>query len=355
MSRTHSEFGNDSEVGNGNRELAEMVEALFARHDVHMGKGPIDIDRDLWSTLVELGLDRLTGDESHGGSGANWTEAALLLTAAGAHAAPVPIAENDLLAGWLLETAGLPASEHVLRTACVLDSSGSAAGVPWARCADRIVVLWNTSDARSDWRVEDVPTSDITVTAGTNLAGEPRDRVHVDLSSQSGTPVSPDTVTSFRLRGALARTLSTAGAMERIQELVVEHVTTRHQFGRPLAKFQAVQQLVADLAAEAALTRAAADAAVAVVTAEGFDTERSAFAVAAATSCAGHAASVVARNAHQVLGAIGFTMEHELHRHTNRILSWRSEFGSVRYWDDILTRAAVDAGSAGLWGVVTDT
>ncbi|MEE2033205.1 acyl-CoA dehydrogenase, partial [Rhodococcus sp. CC-R104] len=76
------------------------------------------------------------------------------------------------------------------------------------------------------------------------------------------------------------------------------------------------------------------------------------FAVAAAASCTGHAAAVIARNAHQALGAIGFTMEHELHRHANRILSWRSEFGTLASWDAELlaTAAATDE----VWPLITD-
>ena len=69
-----------------------------------------------------------------------------------------------------------------------------------------------------------------------------------------------------------------------------------------------------------------------------------AFLVAAARSCAGHASSVVVRNAHQVHGAIGTTREHRLHEFTRAALAWRSEFGSVRYWDEWLTDAALSAG-----------
>ena len=44
---------------------------------------------------------------SAGGSGAGIAEAAVVLSAAAEYAAPVPIAENDLLAAWLLEVARL--------------------------------------------------------------------------------------------------------------------------------------------------------------------------------------------------------------------------------------------------------
>jgi len=76
-------------------------------------------------------------------------------------------------------------------------------------------------------------------------------------------------------------------------------------------------------------------------------------AVAVAKSCAGHAASTVVRNAHQVHGAIGTTFEHELHWYTKPILAWRSEFGSVALWDRLLTQAAVGAGRDDAWALIT--
>ncbi len=75
--------------------------------------------------------------------------------------------------------------------------------------------------------------------------------------------------------------------------------------------------------------------------------------IAVARSCAGHAASVVVRNAHQVHGAIGTTREHRLHEFTQPALAWRSEFGSVHYWDDTLTTAALEAGCENIWGLIT--
>jgi acyl-CoA dehydrogenase len=164
--------------------------------------------------------------------------------------------------------------------------------------------------------------------------------------------VPESVVDGFTLRGALARSIATCGAMDRVLAICVEHTTSRVQFGRPLAKFQAVQAMVAGIATESALARAATENAVSLVADSDWQDPGVAFAVAAAKSTSAHAASLVARKAHQSLGAIGFTMEHELHRYTNRLLSWRSEFGSVRYWDDRLTDAAVAAGGGALWPLI---
>ena len=164
--------------------------------------------------------------------------------------------------------------------------------------------------------------------------------------------------------------------------LAVTHARERIQFGRPLAKFQAVQHLVADIAAEAALARAATDGALANALRTDWTSEPSLsssraepilsssraepilsssraehldFLVAVARSCVGHAASVVVRNAHQVHGAIGTTREHRLHEFTTRALAWRSEYGSVQSWDEALTDHAIAAGADGLWALITTT
>ncbi|MBA4023593.1 MAG: acyl-CoA dehydrogenase [Gordonia sp.] len=328
-----------------NHELAELLSSLFGRH-VDSDPHSAGIDQNLWTTLRETGLDRLTGGPDREGGEAGWAESALLLCAVGANAARVPVAENDVLAGWLLDTAGIAARDNHTRVAAVLDSAGRAGAVPWAGEVDRLVVLWRNGDG---WQVSDLARSEVGIESGRNRAGESRDAMVIDTSGLDGTPVPATVVSEYRLRGALTRSHLMVGAMSRIQQIVVEHAGARVQFGRPLAKFQAVQHMVADLAAETALADATTVAAADLAAAHGFDDPRTALAVAASRSVTGHAASVVVRNAHQTLGAIGFTREHDLHRYTNRLLSWRAEYGSVRSWDDELTRAAVDAGTKGLW------
>jgi len=152
----------------------------------------------------------------------------------------------------------------------------------------------------------------------------------------------------------LVRSIQVCAALDRVLELSVEHAAARIQFGRPLARFQAVQNLIADIAAEAALARAATEAALTAAVTSEWSASNLEFLVAVARSCAGHAASVVVRNAHQVHGAIGTTREHRLHEFTRPALAWRSEFGSVQYWDEQVTGAAVEAGAAGLWSLITN-
>jgi alkylation response protein AidB-like acyl-CoA dehydrogenase len=158
-----------------------------------------------------------------------------------------------------------------------------------------------------------------------------------------------------RLRGALMRAVQMTGAMDAAVDLTVRHATERMQFGRRLAAFQAVQQLAVDAAAEAALATAATDAALAEATATEFTGHALVLSVAIARSVCGHCASVVVRNAHQVHGAIGTTLEHALHRVTMPLLAWTNDFGSMTEWEALLAQAARQAGDAGLWELISGT
>lgn len=334
-------------------DLLAMMESVFASFAPRVGGelSAVEFDPKLWSELTDLGLARLTGGEQAGGSGGSWFDAAGLLGTAAASAVPVPVVEHDLIAGWLLESAGMPIDDGLM-TAAFVDSCGTARAVPWARSADRLVLVKPVST--SSWAVCSVAASTIRIDNGRNLAGEHRDTVHVDLDAQQWVTVSGGVGNEMVLRGALARSLQICGALEKILELCITHAITRTQFGRPLSKFQAVQHMVADIASETALARMAADAAVAKVVRSEWGDDGVLFAIAVAKSCAGHAVSSIVRQAHQIHGAIGTTNEHQLHRYTKSVLSWRSEYGSVRSWDNILTEAAIASASGNLWSLIVD-
>jgi alkylation response protein AidB-like acyl-CoA dehydrogenase len=128
----------------------------------------------------------------------------------------------------------------------------------------------------------------------------------------------------------------------------VDYANTRVQFGRPIGRFQMIQNLLAVLAGEAA----AADVAGAMASAAA-DGALDWACIAAAKVRSGEAAGTGASIAHQVMGAIGFTDEHVLHHWTQRLWSWRSEFGSERHWARRLGAMALER-DGGPWGLMTD-
>lgn len=108
------------------------------------------------------------------------------------------------------------------------------------------------------------------------------------------------------------------GTSRGMLSLARAHAVDRVQFGRPIASFQAVrhrlaESLVAIEGAEAALVAATDD-----------------FGSLLAKAAAGLAALTTARHCQQVLGGIGFTDEHELHRHVRRALVLDGLLGSAR-------------------------
>ncbi|MFJ8105783.1 acyl-CoA dehydrogenase family protein [Streptomyces sp. NPDC096132] len=100
--------------------------------------------------------------------------------------------------------------------------------------------------------------------------------------------------------------------------LARRHVLDRHQFGRPLASFQALRHRLAE-------TYVALEGAEATLTAAGDDTGS-----LLAKAAAGRAALTTARHCQQALGGIGFTAEHDLHRHVRRALVLDGLLGSSR-------------------------
>ncbi|MFB9385262.1 acyl-CoA dehydrogenase family protein [Pseudonocardia petroleophila] len=77
--------------------------------------------------------------------------------------------------------------------------------------------------------------------------------------------------------------------------------------------------------------------------------------MAAAKARTGEAAGEVARIAHQVHGAIGFTREHDLRLLTTRLWAWRDEDGSDARWQAELGATVLAAGPDALWPLVTGT
>ena len=342
--------------------LADSAERLFAAHiqkatrrSAENGEFP----HSLWHAVTEAGFTAALLPEEAGGFGATVPEAMGLLRIAAAHAAPIPLAET-MLAGWLLAKAGLAVPEGVLTVAPVRQKdsfvlrstpqgwqlTGRAARIPWGRDAAYVAVLADGPDGPV---VAVLTGNGFAGTHDGNLAGEPRDTIDVDavlpLDAVAPSPITP---AQLRAAGAAIRTVQLAGALGRALALSVAYAQTRVQFGRPIGKFQAIQQNLAIMAGQSAAAIAAADMA-----ADALATGLNPLIIGAAKARAGEAASIAAGLAHQAHGAIGFTQEYDLHDVTRRLWSWRDEFGNEAEWNGVVGRAALTAGPDGLWPLLT--
>jgi alkylation response protein AidB-like acyl-CoA dehydrogenase len=314
----------------------------------------------LWDALEESGLPLTWVSDEFGGAGAEMLDGFAVLRVAGRFAAPVPVAET-LAAGWLLAQAGIAAPPGPMTIAPVHEDGtlalaggklrGRARHVPFARNARHIAVL-----ARHDsgMAVALVAADAATINRGTSLAGEPRDEVSFDGAVPlAAKPVAGLDLAALVRLGAAMRAQQMAGALSHILDQSVQFALDRVQFGRPIAKFQAVQHNLAQLAGEAAAAGAAADAASEAIATHGIAAERAVAETAIAKVRVGEAASTGAAIAHQVHGAMGFTYEHTLHHSTRRLWSWREEFGNETYWAIRIGHMVADAGGDALWPFLT--
>ena len=304
-----------------------------------------------WTAIEAGGLPRALVPEDAGGSGVAFADAMVIVRAAGHFALPLPLPET-ILAGWLLARAGLPVPEGPMTVAFGESVSltqnergthirGQAARVPWAREHTTIVVMNDAGLAAIAQR------ADCQFDPGENAAREPRDTIHLGGRTDCAGDARLDR-TQLRAVGAALRAQQIAGALERITEMTTQYAMDRVQFGRPLGKFQAVQQSLAVLAGHTAAACAAADMA-----AEAIGDTIDLLPIAAAKSRCGEAAGAGAAIAHQIHGAIGFTHEHSLHFLTKRLWSWRDEFGNETVWNRLLGHHMVKAGPSRYWAELT--
>ena len=147
---------------------------------------------------------------------------------------------------------------------------------------------------------------------------------------------------------ALCYAAQMVGAMEGTLSLTLDYVKERRQFGRPIARFQAIQHSMARMAAEIAAARMAVQA--------GFISSQPwtrTFAAAAAKSRVSEAVKKVAAIAHQAHGAMGFTAEYRLHLFTKRMWAWRESGGNEFYWNERLEWLIVERSELSLWALLT--
>ncbi|MCV7011692.1 acyl-CoA dehydrogenase family protein [Mycolicibacterium madagascariense] len=120
--------------------------------------------------------------------------------------------------------------------------------------------------------------------------------------------------------------------------IAVEHVTVRVQFGSPIGAFQSPRHLLAEAKANLEGARALLD-----------ETWRygGEFSALIAKAAAGRAHRTVADATLQVCGAIGLTIEHDLHRYVTRGFQLDALCGSHQQIEALLAQRLIDDSSEG--------
>jgi alkylation response protein AidB-like acyl-CoA dehydrogenase len=129
-------------------------------------------------------------------------------------------------------------------------------------------------------------------------------------------------------RAAAAKCSDMAGSLQRVFEMTVAYARERTVSAGPIGSFQAVQHHCANMAIDVNGTMLSAYQAAWKIS-EGMPC---AWEVAVAKAWASQACPRVIALAHQIHGAIGTTMDHDLHYYTRRTKAAESAFGDSDFY-----------------------
>ncbi len=352
------------------RMLLESMNRLFQDHCTKQVADAAETGvfaQTLWDAVAETGVPLAALPESAGGADAEWSDLFAALRVAARFSAPLPLAET-MLAGWAAASCGLETSDGPMTVGpvrmgdkLILERdgngwrlSGTVTRIPYASFATRTVLI--ADGPEGEMAVSLDATGGADVTKGRNIANEPRDSLafnNTRLSADQAEPVKAGVSRgALYRRGALARATMMSGALEKAMDLAVTYAQERQQFGRPISKFQAVQQNLAVLAGQTAAAVAAANLGIESLSES--DQARQEFLIAVAKTRVGEAATLACEIAHQVHGAIGFTKEYALQLSTRRLWSWREEFGGDPEWAAKVGLHACQRGADAFWSMLTD-
>lgn len=174
-----------------------------------------------------------------------------------------------------------------------------------------------------------VPASAVTTEAVRGIDPDAGLRaVRVQGGASRVAPLDPAAWSSAVALGQRALAHEVEGACRAMLELARAHALARAQFGRPVARFQAVRHRLAETLVAIEALAAALDTAREQ---PGVET------AALAKAIAGRASATVVKHCQQVLAGVGFTTVHAFHRHAKRVLLLEGLLGSA-------DRIVVDAG-----------
>ncbi len=319
--------------------LAEFVPTARVREIMAT---PTAHDAKLEDGLAELGTTGVLIAEAHGGSGLGLLDAALISEALGHGATPAPFLATSVMAPIALAAgtkaqqaaflpriasarcrAGIAFSEQVSRRAeaGLTESGGRLRGTSLfvidAGAADVFLVALDAD------RIAIVPR-DAKGLAMTGLSTVDQTRRIAELIFDDVSPADwvggpqgvPRLVERVIAAGRIAIAADVLGACGRAIEMAVAYAMQREQFGRPIATFQAVKHLCAEMVAELEPARA-----LVWYAAHAFD-EGSPDAAQMARHAKAHLCEIgtaIVRTATEVHGGIGFTSECDLHLWFKRV------------------------------------
>jgi alkylation response protein AidB-like acyl-CoA dehydrogenase len=318
---------------------------------------PGALDRGVWESLDAMGVLGMLVPEADGGLGLDETCLVPVLEECGRVALPHPIVETAMVAAPLLGAGegmvstdlggplipcALDADLLLLRHADGLDArpAGAVPLVPAAtvdgarRAARRLPHEPATPSHTAEAVLSQERRSDPRTPAPTHTASEPATPSRTTDAAVSqvrdGGRFDADVDLAVD-RGALGTAAMLVGLGQAMLDMTVGYVRERHQFGVPIGSFQAVKHHLADAALALEFARPAVWRAAWSVA---HDEPTRARDVSMAKAMASDAAELVGRKALQCHGAIGYTVEADLHLYMKRTWALARSWGDSAFHTD---------------------
>ena len=323
---------------------------------------------DFWKQLSELGLTAVPFSEELGGFGGGGVEVRSVMAELGRGLCLEPYMQSVILGGGLISHAG-SASQHEkwlggiasgeLKAAAGLQEpqsfydlnnvethagkngegyvlNGRKAVVIGGHCADVIVVSARTSgDTRDADGISLFALSPNT--AGVERRSYPTidgargcditlSDVQVSADALLGEEGKAGEIIEYQAGRAIAALCAEAiGVMEMANELTLDYLKQRKQFGVPIGKFQVLQHRMVDMMSELEQARSMAILAANVADSEQSDERRRV--LAGAKNVIGRAGQFISENGIQMHGGIGMTWEYNFAHYAKRLIAINHQLG----------------------------
>jgi alkylation response protein AidB-like acyl-CoA dehydrogenase len=287
--------------------------------------------RAVWDTLAETGVIGMTASEEAGGMGMSELDLVLPLEETGYAALPGPIVDTVAVGIPLLEAAGTDAQKQrwlgpaVAGEARIVVSFEDQEIVPHAASADVLI-------AQRGGVAYCLPTAEAAIAPEQSVdRARELGRVSFEADAKYRMRKDVDAAALFALgreRAALGTAAQLIGLCRRMLVMAVQYAKDREQFGKPIGAQQAVKHRLANALIEQEFARPMVYRAGWSMATSGRDSDID---VSIAKIYAGQAARFVAKEALQVHGAIGYTIECDLHMWMKRAWALAAAHGDAAY------------------------
>jgi alkylation response protein AidB-like acyl-CoA dehydrogenase len=328
--------------------------------------------RELWQEMAELGWMGLAFPGKYGGGDMSFLDLAVLLEEMGRSCLPGPFFPTVVLGGLTILDIGseeqkqeylpkLIRGEKIFTLALTepgyhnYDSSsitveatrddgnymisGTKLFVPDAHIADYLLCVARTEPARgiaiflADARNPRIKYTVLKTMAGDKLCEVVFDRVPVPKANILGRlNQERGAVQDIVQRAAVGKCCEMVGNIQRVLEMTVDYAKERKQFDRPIGSFQVIQHYCADMATDVDSARFSTYQAAWMLS-EGLPCAKE---VAVAKAWISEASQRVFALAHQIHGAIGVTVDHDLHYYTRRAKAAELAFGDADFYRQVV-------------------